>query len=42
MREIEPGEMVRISRSGVESIKIRAGEAASVLHFRARLFFAAG
>ena len=42
VREIEPGEMVRISRGGVESHPVRAGKAESAVHLRACLFFAAG
>ena len=42
VREVEPGEMVRISRSGSRVHSFRAGKAASVLHVRACLFFATG
>ena len=41
VREVEPGEMVRISSSGVESIRFAPEKPAPVLHLRACLFFAA-
>ena len=42
VREIEPGEMLRISRAGLESIHFSPPKAAPILHFRACLFLAAG
>ena len=41
VREIEPGEMVRISRVGHRVDPLQPAKAASILHFRACLFFAA-
>ncbi len=41
VREIEPGELLRISKSGVESHPLCPAQAAAVLRLRARLFRAA-
>ena len=41
VREVEPGEMVRISRSGIESIRFAPAKAPAAMHLRACLFFTA-
>ena len=41
VRDVEPGEMLRITRSGNRIAAFRAGKAAAAMHFRACLFRAA-